>query len=144
MVTKRYIGGEFVESHGCEVVASINRSNGVVIGYVTIGDAEDARRGVAATKKAFPAYSRTTKEERSRYLRRLHEAVSARASAPAAPPRASARDGDVYAQRTNINATQTQEPTSTQHRKKKHHGKASESSCSHYWRRERNREGNSD
>jgi aldehyde dehydrogenase (NAD+) len=79
-VTKHYIGGEFVESHGREVMESINPSNGEVIGYVTIGDAEDARRGIEAAKKAFPAYSRTTKEERSRDLRRLHEAVSARAS----------------------------------------------------------------
>jgi aldehyde dehydrogenase (NAD+) len=78
--TKHYIGGEFVESHGREMMESINPSNGEVIGYVTIGDAEDARRGIEAAEKAFPAYSRTTKEERSRHLRRLHEAVSARAS----------------------------------------------------------------
>ncbi len=80
-VTKHYIGGEFVESHGREALESVNPSNGEVLGRVTLGDAEDARRGIEAAKKAFPAYSRTTKEERSRYLRRLHEAcVSARAS----------------------------------------------------------------
>jgi NAD(P)-dependent dehydrogenase (short-subunit alcohol dehydrogenase family) len=78
-VTKHYIGGEFVESHGREVMESVNPSNGEVLGHVTLGDAEDARRAIATAKKAFPAYSRTTKEERSRYLRRLHEAVSARA-----------------------------------------------------------------
>src|SRR5580698_11255303 len=78
-VTKHYIGGEFVESHGHEVMESVNPSNGEVLGHVTLGDAEDARRAIAAAKKAFPAYSRTTKKERSRYLRRLHEAVSARA-----------------------------------------------------------------
>jgi len=79
-VTKHYIGGEFVESHGQEMMESVNPSNGEVIGHVTLGDHEDTRRAIAAAKKAFPAYSRTTKEERSRYLRRLHEAVSARAS----------------------------------------------------------------
>jgi len=79
-VTKHYIDGEFVESHGREVMESVNPSNGEVLGHVTLGDAEDARRAIAAAKKAFPAYSRTTKEERSRYLRRLHEAVSARAA----------------------------------------------------------------
>src|SRR5580692_10525899 len=78
-LTKHYIGGEFVESHGREVMESVNPSNGEVLGHITLGDAEDARRAIAAAKKAFSAYSRTTKEERSRYLRRLHEAVSARA-----------------------------------------------------------------
>ena len=78
-VTKHYIGGEFVESHGREALESVNPSNGEVLGRVTLGDAEDARRAIAAAKRAFPAYSRTTKEQRSRYLRRLHEAVSARA-----------------------------------------------------------------
>src|ERR1700744_2503169 len=78
-VTKQYIGGELVESHGGEVMESVNPSNGEVLGHVTLGDAEDARRAIAAAKKAFPAYSRTTKDERSRYLRRLHEAVAARA-----------------------------------------------------------------
>src|ERR1700739_1189764 len=78
-VTKHYIGGEFVESHGREALESVNPSHGEVLGRVTLGDAEDARRAIAAAKNAFPAYSRTTKEQRSRYLRRLHEAVSARA-----------------------------------------------------------------
>ena len=78
-VEHHYIGGEFVESHGSEVMESVNPSNGEVLGHVTLGDAEDARRAIAAATKAFPAYARTTKEERSRYLRRLHEAVAARA-----------------------------------------------------------------
>jgi len=77
-VTKHYIGGEFVASHGREVLESINPSNGEVIGQVTLGDEQDAQRAIAAAKEAFPAYSKTTKEERSRYLRRLHEVVSAR------------------------------------------------------------------
>ena len=77
-VTKHYIGGELVESHGREVMESINPSNGQVIAHVTLGDEEDARRAIAAAKRAFHAYSKTTKEERSHYLRRLHEVVAAR------------------------------------------------------------------
>jgi aldehyde dehydrogenase (NAD+) len=77
-VTQHYIGGKFVESHGREVMESVNPSNGQVIGHVTLGDDQDTQRAIAAAKKAFPAFSRTTKEERSLYLRRLHEVVSAR------------------------------------------------------------------
>ncbi len=86
-VTKHYIGGEFVESHGREVMESVNPSNGEVLGHVTLGDAEDTRRAIAAAKKAFPAYSRTTKEERSRYLLQppARSRLSARASSTSPP-----------------------------------------------------------
>jgi len=77
-ITTHYIDGAFVESHGREVMDIIKPTNGQVIGRVTLGDEEDTRRAIAAAKRAFTSFSRTTKEERSRYLRRLHEAVSAR------------------------------------------------------------------
>ena len=77
-ITTHYIDGAFVESHGREVMDVIKPTNGQVIGRVTLGDAEDARRAIAAAKRAFVSFSRTTKEERSRYLRELHKAVSAR------------------------------------------------------------------
>src|ERR1700731_1178134 len=77
-ITTHYIDGAFVESHGREVMDIIKPTNGQVIGRVTLGDEEDTRRAIAAAKRAFASFSRTTKEERSLYLRRLHEAVSAR------------------------------------------------------------------
>jgi aldehyde dehydrogenase (NAD+) len=43
-----------------------------------LGDEEDTRRAIAAAKRAFASFGRTTKDERSRYLRQLHKAVSAR------------------------------------------------------------------
>jgi aldehyde dehydrogenase (NAD+) len=49
-----------------------------VIARVTLGDEEDTRRAIAAAKRAFVTFGRTTKEERASYLRQLHEAVSAR------------------------------------------------------------------
>jgi aldehyde dehydrogenase (NAD+) len=49
-----------------------------VIGRVTLGDEEDARRAIAAAKRAFGTFGQTTKEERAEVLRRLHGAVSAR------------------------------------------------------------------
>jgi aldehyde dehydrogenase (NAD+) len=75
-ITTHHIDGEFVESHGREVMNIIQPTNGKVIARVTLGDEEDTRRAIA--KHAFASFGRTTKEERSRYLRQLHEAVSAR------------------------------------------------------------------
>jgi aldehyde dehydrogenase (NAD+) len=77
-ITKHYIDGAFVESHGREVMDSINPSNGKVIARTMLGDEEDARRAIAAAKRAFPDFSQTTKEERASVLRRLHEVVAAR------------------------------------------------------------------
>jgi aldehyde dehydrogenase (NAD+) len=77
-ITTHYIDGAFVESHGREVMDIIKPTNGKVIGHVTLGDEEDTRRGIDAARRAFAAFSRTTKEERARTLRRLHQAVSAR------------------------------------------------------------------
>ncbi|HXC43926.1 MAG TPA: aldehyde dehydrogenase family protein, partial [Candidatus Dormibacteraeota bacterium] len=77
-VTTHYIDGAFVESHGREVMDILKPTNGQLIGRVTLGDEEDTRRAIAAAKRAFASFSRTTKEERSHYLRQLHKAVSAR------------------------------------------------------------------
>ena len=77
-ITTHYIDGTFVESHGREVMDIVKPANGQVIGRVMLGDEEDTRRAIAAAKRAFASFGRTTKDERSRYLRQLHEAVSAR------------------------------------------------------------------
>src|ERR1700746_2881205 len=77
-ITTHYIEGAFVESHGRDVMDIIKPTNGQLIGRITLGDEEDTRRAIAAAKRAFVSFSRTTKEERSRYLRQLHKAVSAR------------------------------------------------------------------
>src|SRR5580698_4573971 len=78
-ITKHYIDGEFVESHGREVMDIVNPTNGKVIAHVTLADEEDARGAIAAAKRAFASFGRTTKDERMEILRRLHKAVSARA-----------------------------------------------------------------
>ena len=77
-ITKHYIDGAFVESHGREVMDIVNPTNGKVIAHVTLADEEDARRAIAAAKEAFASLGRTTKEARMEILRRLHKAVSAR------------------------------------------------------------------
>jgi aldehyde dehydrogenase (NAD+) len=77
-ITKHYIDGAFVDSHGLEVMDIINPTNCTVIAQVTLADEEDARCGIAAAKRAFATFGRTTKEERAEILRRLHEVVKAR------------------------------------------------------------------
>jgi aldehyde dehydrogenase (NAD+) len=52
-ITPHYIDGKFVEPHGREVMESINPTNSNVIGSVTLADEEDAKRAIAAAKRAF-------------------------------------------------------------------------------------------
>jgi aldehyde dehydrogenase (NAD+) len=77
-ISKHYIDGAFVDSHGREVMDIISPTNRKVIGRVTLGDEEDAQLAIAAAKRAFPGFARTMKEDRAKILRRLHEVVSAR------------------------------------------------------------------
>src|SRR5580700_328078 len=77
-ITTHYIDGAFIESHGRETMDIISPTSGKLIGRVTLGDEEDTRRAIAAAKGAFASFGRSTKEERARILRRLHEAASAR------------------------------------------------------------------
>jgi len=77
-LSTHYIDGRFVESHGRELMDSINPATGEVLARVTLGDEEDARAAIAAAKRAFVAYSKTSKAERIALLNRLHAAVLAR------------------------------------------------------------------
>jgi aldehyde dehydrogenase (NAD+) len=77
-ITRHYIDGAFVESHGREMMDVVNPTNRKTIARVAMGDEEDTRQAIAAAKRAFTTFGRSTKEERASLLRRLHEAVSAR------------------------------------------------------------------
>lgn len=77
-ITTHYIDGAFVPSHGREVMDIIRPTDGNVIAQVTLADEEDARRAIAAAKRAFATYGTSKPEERAELLRRLHKATSAR------------------------------------------------------------------
>jgi aldehyde dehydrogenase (NAD+) len=79
-----YIDGTFVTPHGEEHAPLFNPSTEEQIGTVRLGDARDVEAAVAAAKRAFPAFSRTSKTERIALLHRLHAAVAGRADALAA------------------------------------------------------------
>jgi aldehyde dehydrogenase (NAD+) len=73
-----YIDGAFVTPHGEERFELFNPATEEVIGTVRLADEEDTRRAIAAAKRAFPAFSRTTVAERIALLHRMHAAVEAR------------------------------------------------------------------
>jgi aldehyde dehydrogenase (NAD+) len=77
-IDTHYIDGEFVQSHGKEVMDIIRPADGKLIGRVALGDEQDTRRAIGAARRAFATYGRTTREERSKILLRLHEVTSAR------------------------------------------------------------------
>ena len=76
-LTTHYIDGAFVGSHGREVMDIFRPTDGQIIGRVTLADEEDTRRAIAAAKRAFATFGRSTKKERSEILRHLHKAASA-------------------------------------------------------------------
>jgi acyl-CoA reductase-like NAD-dependent aldehyde dehydrogenase len=90
-ITKHYIDGTFVESHGSEVMDIIKPTNGQVLARVALADEEDTRYAIAAAKSAFATFGRSTKEERTKILRRLHQAASARVDDLSARPSNKAR-----------------------------------------------------
>ena len=87
IIDQIYIDGAFTTPHGDAFADLFNPATEDRIGQVRLADAEDARAAVAAAKRAFPAFSRTSKAERIALLGRLHDAVAARADDLAAAMR---------------------------------------------------------
>lgn len=79
IIDRVHIDGSFVEPHGEQWAPLFNPATEEQIGKVRLADEEDANRAVAAARRAFPAFSNTSKEERITMLKRLHAAVSERA-----------------------------------------------------------------
>jgi len=78
VINKIYIDGAFVTPHGAELFDLFNPATGQVIGQVQLADEVDTAAAVAAAKRALPAWSATSAEERIAALRRLQAAVAAR------------------------------------------------------------------
>jgi aldehyde dehydrogenase (NAD+) len=62
--TKFYIGGEWVEPATPNPLDVINPATEEVAGRINLGSAADVDRAVAAAKKAFPAFARTSVKDR--------------------------------------------------------------------------------
>jgi aldehyde dehydrogenase (NAD+) len=80
IIDRIYIDGQFVTPLGTAFGDLFNPATEQGIGRVRLADADDARRAIGAAKRAFPAFARTSKVERIALLRRLHDAVAARAA----------------------------------------------------------------
>lgn len=72
-----YINGEFVTPFGQEWANLHNPSTEEVFGQVRLGNEQDVQLAISAAKLAFPAWSRTTREERIAVLERMHQAIVA-------------------------------------------------------------------
>ncbi len=78
-INKIYVNGEFITPHGTEVIDLISPVTNRKTGEVRLGDEVDTQNAVSAAKEAFKTFSKTTKEERIRYLEKLHSVISGRA-----------------------------------------------------------------
>ena len=67
IITKHYIDGAFVESHGREVMDIIKPTNDKVIGRVTFADEDDTRHAIAAAKNAFVVSAGQAKKSAQRF-----------------------------------------------------------------------------
>jgi aldehyde dehydrogenase (NAD+) len=72
-----YIDGQWVDAAEPRDFKVINPATEEVAGIITLGSARDADRAVAAAKRAFPSYSRTTPDERRALLERVLAAYKA-------------------------------------------------------------------
>lgn len=79
-ITEAYINGELTSIEGTEIFDLINPTNHEKIGEVVLGDQRDIRKAIAAAKKAFKTFSKTSVEERIEILENLKKAVERRES----------------------------------------------------------------
>ena len=75
MRISNFIGGEFVAPKSGAYFADINPATAQQIADVPDSDASDIDAAVAAAKSAFPSWSRTSAEERSRILLKLADVI---------------------------------------------------------------------
>ncbi len=77
-----YIDGAWCEpAAAAEQFAVVNPADERVLGHIAMGGGEDVDRAVAAARRAFPAYSRSSVTERAALLERIHGLMLERAEA---------------------------------------------------------------
>jgi len=73
-----YIDGKWVTPHSKKTLEVLNPANEEVIGTITLGDQEDVNNAVAAAKKAFVTFSKTTVAERATLIEKIIAAYQKR------------------------------------------------------------------
>ena len=76
--TKFYINGEWVAPVEPRSHAVINPATEEPVAQISLGNARDVEKAVAAARAAFPLYSRSSKEERLALLQKIVEVYKAR------------------------------------------------------------------
>src|ERR1041384_5413762 len=69
---KFYIDGQWVDPVELKTLDVENPATEAVAGKIALGSAKDVDKAVKAAKKAFPSWSRTSREERIEVLGRIH------------------------------------------------------------------------
>ncbi len=77
MSIQNYINGKFYDPEGGLWLDNYNPSNGKVYGQIPNSTKDDVDNAYIAAKSAFPGWSQTTLEERSRILIRISECLEA-------------------------------------------------------------------
>ena len=72
---KFFIDGQWVEPSGAAKGVVVNPATEEVVSQFPLGNGEDVDAAVAAARRAFAAWSRTTPKERARLLDRLQVAA---------------------------------------------------------------------
>jgi acyl-CoA reductase-like NAD-dependent aldehyde dehydrogenase len=76
---KIFIGGEWVEPNGAELIEVVNSTTEEVMGTIPGCSAEDADRAVTAAREAFESWSQTSRETRAGYIAAIAEGLGERA-----------------------------------------------------------------
>ncbi len=69
------IGGQWINAESGETLSVNNPATGAIIGTVPNAGAAETRRAVEAAQAAFASWRKTTANERSKLLRRLHDLI---------------------------------------------------------------------
>jgi len=77
MNIKNYINGQFVNSVANDWLENYNPSDGEVYGQIPNSSKEDVENAYQAAKAAFPTWSQTTLDERSRIMLKVSELLEA-------------------------------------------------------------------
>lgn len=77
MNIKNYINGEFVNPESNQWIDNYNPSNGEVYGQIPNSSKDDVEQAYKAAKSAFPSWSQSTLEARSRVLIKISELLEA-------------------------------------------------------------------
>jgi len=75
---KFYIDGEWVDPQSSETLDVINPATEKPVATIALGGADDVDRAVAAARKAFESFSRTTREERIELLTKVIDVYKSR------------------------------------------------------------------